>query len=248
MSKDHRTSSESIDLSKASSLANDFSLIVRSLFLFFLRATRCCSCCRVNYTDSRRFSVPPGAIAEYQSTKKRYFCDTSTWTQSVFFPLNFVDPVNGYNYSIKGLNLHQRRLLYPPKRPMFSLIGLLFSFCLVSASCWNSWHENRLIKNMSNRPDKRFQETTKKIKVKTVIKKMSVNFLKLSKVLTWLHPQLSPHNTQKHRPGGNHRLSFTSFRLILGETKWQRRCLNLSADWYRTRLLLFMITVGWWWQ
>ena len=106
---------------------------------FFVRATRYCLCFRLNYTDSRRFSVHPGAIAENQSTKKRYVCDTSTWTQSssIFFLFNFVDPVNGYNYSIKGLNDPKKRLLYPPKRLMrvFSLVGLLFSCCLVSASC-----------------------------------------------------------------------------------------------------------------
>ena len=131
---------------------------------FFVRATRYWSCFRVNYTESRRFSVPPGAIAENQSTKKRYVCDTDTWTQSssIFFLFNFVDPVNGYNYSIKGL-------LYPTKRLMFSLIGLLFSCCLFSASCWNSCRKDRLIKNMSDTPDKIFHLTTKKIKVKTVI-------------------------------------------------------------------------------
>ena len=67
--------------------------------------------------------------------KKRYVFDTSTWTQSssIFFLFNFVDPLNGYNYSIKGLNDPKKRLLYPTKRLMFCLIGLLFSCCFVSA-------------------------------------------------------------------------------------------------------------------
>ena len=77
-----------------------------------------------NYTDSRRLSVPPGAIAKYPPTKKLYVCDTKRFH---FFPLNFVDPVNGFNYPTLGLNHPQRRLLYSPKRLTFSFIGFLFS-------------------------------------------------------------------------------------------------------------------------
>ena len=137
MSKDHITSLESEEicprLSHWQMIFSNSQVVVP----FFVRATRYCSCFRVNYTESRRFSVPPGAIAENQSTTKRYVCDTSTWTQSssIFFLFNFVDPVNGYNYSIKGLNDPQKRLLYTTKRLMFSLIGLLFLCCLASAPC-----------------------------------------------------------------------------------------------------------------
>ena len=64
MSKDHITSLESEEicprLSHWQMIFSNSPVVVP----FFVRATRYCSCFRVNYTESRRFSVPPGAIAE----------------------------------------------------------------------------------------------------------------------------------------------------------------------------------------
>ena len=99
---------------------------------FFVRATRYCSCFMVNYTDSRRFSVPPGApIAENQSKKKSYACNTGTWTQSasIFFRWISLIPLTGI------ITVRPLFSGHPPLSGHFSKVPIYLS---VNCSC--IWH------------------------------------------------------------------------------------------------------------
>ena len=93
---------------------------------------------------------------------------------------------------------------------------------------------------MRNRPDKRFHQTSKKVKVKTVIKDVGKfsemkenNYLITTSALS---REKIPNEDQEVT------IAFRGLQiiLILGETEWQRGCPNVSADWLRTYQLLLI--------